>query len=311
MHQCTVFLATVLLNSKCPNKRSWITLAVAYLALISFCLAYWALLHFVRPVTTRAISIYPGINYSREMIEQPKLMIHRIDIDLTIPNITPLVTTPHQNANGNYHFVAQSTTDFLTTSKSLVAINGGFYNHTKLIDPWRYYPHRGDIVTPHGLIVHNGVRIELYKPGLPALCFTKQKTASIERHGCPASTWQGIAGAALLVKDGIIQIRPRADDPKTPQTAAALDSNGTQLSLYVVDGRQPGYSEGLAQYALAELMVQHKHTMAMSFDGGGSSAMAMKDKFGSRLLNVPTNAGIPYRQRFVATHLGVAVMQKQ
>jgi len=254
--------------------------------------------------------MHPAIHYARETSDNPKLVIHRADIDLLSQEILPVVTAPSSKLDTEYVFTAKSTTDFLQSTKSILAINGGFFDRTEIMDPWRYYPHRDDPVTPHGLVVRNGKRIELFKPGLPALCFAKKYSASIHRHGCPSGTWQGLAGAAELVRDGIIQVPPRADDPLAPQTAAALNTKGTHLTLYVVDGRQPGYSEGLTQYALAELMVKNKHTAAISFDGGGSSTMAGHDKFGARLLNVPINAGIPFRQRFVATHLGVQVKRR-
>jgi hypothetical protein len=306
-----LLLAMYVLNKRPPHLKAWIFLALAYLLLIGLAGAYWLLLHFVRPVIEVKKTLHPAITYSRVRSEAPNLVINSLDINLSHKEIVPVVTsfvTPQKTLDSAIQLLpAQSTVDFLRSSQAIVAINGGFFEFTELLDPWRYYPHEGDPVTPHGVLIAQGEKLEGLKPGLPALCFSKSNIATIHRHGCPLETWQGLAGAAELVRDGVIQIPPRADDPQAPQTAAALNGDGTKLTLYVVDGRQPGYSDGLTQYALAELVIKHGHTAAISFDGGGSSTMAGYDTFGVRLLNVPINAGIPFRQRYVATHLGIKI----
>lgn len=62
-----------------------------------------------------------------------------------------------------------------------------------------------------------------------------------------------------------------------PRTAVGLDSKG-RLLLLVVDGRQPGYSDGATFAELAEIFLGLNARYAVNLDGGGSSAMVVKGK---------------------------------
>jgi exopolysaccharide biosynthesis protein len=76
--------------------------------------------------------------------------------------------------------------------------------------------------------------------------------------------------------------------------------------MVVVDGRQPGYSEGASLMELAELMLEKGAFYAMNLDGGGSSSMVTAGKNGNaRLLNSPIDQHIPGRERAVGNHLGI------
>src|SRR5206468_2162421 len=60
-----------------------------------------------------------------------------------------------------------------------------------------------------------------------------------------------------------------------PRTAAGVDRDGRTLWLMVVDGRQPGFSEGVAVNELAGLMKEVGCWDALNLDGGGSSIMLL------------------------------------
>jgi hypothetical protein len=77
------------------------------------------------------------------------------------------------------------------------------------------------------------------------------------------------------------------------------------LWLVVVDGRQPGYSEGVSHDELVALFQQLGAADAMSLDGGGSATMVARGRFGPQLLNRPIHTGVPGRERPVANHLAV------
>jgi exopolysaccharide biosynthesis protein len=62
-----------------------------------------------------------------------------------------------------------------------------------------------------------------------------------------------------------------------PRTAVALDRARKTLWLVVVDGRQPGTSEGMSLRELADQLVELGAWSAINLDGGGSSVMLLRD----------------------------------
>jgi hypothetical protein len=67
--------------------------------------------------------------------------------------------------------------------------------------------------------------------------------------------------------------------------------------MAVVDGRQPGYSDGMTLYELAEYLVELDCSDAMNLDGGGSTTMVV----GDRVVNSPSGGA----QRNVVNALAV------
>ena len=68
-----------------------------------------------------------------------------------------------------------------------------------------------------------------------------------------------------------------ADYVLHPRTAVGFDDTGTWLLLIVVDGRQPGFSEGVSLYELAQIMQAQGCTQSINLDGGGSSIMLIQE----------------------------------
>lgn len=60
-----------------------------------------------------------------------------------------------------------------------------------------------------------------------------------------------------------------------PRTVIGIKPNGT-LVLYVVDGRQPGFSEGLGLTDVAAHLVDLGCSTVVNMDGGGSTVMAVR-----------------------------------
>jgi exopolysaccharide biosynthesis protein len=88
-----------------------------------------------------------------------------------------------------------------------------------------------------------------------------------------------------------------------PRTLLGLNARGTRAWLVVVDGRQKGYSMGMTLRQEADLMLAMGATRAINLDGGGSSALVLRDVAGAvRTVNKPSDAG---GERPVANALGV------
>lgn len=83
-----------------------------------------------------------------------------------------------------------------------------------------------------------------------------------------------VGGNLILVESG--EIPPLEDnsfnETVAPRTAAGIKSDGTMFFV-VVDGRMPGYSEGVDIFELADIMKEMGAVDAINLDGGGSSTM--------------------------------------
>lgn len=154
----------------------------------------------------------------------------------------------------------------------------------------------------------------------PAVVFDEDGTASAGRIGVDAlggladavagvgpSTTDSVPGT-LLVDDGVntgttARVQPLA---RNPRTAAGVDESGETLILIVIDGRQPGWSDGVTLPELADLMIEFGAHDAVNLDGGGSSSF-LYDRGGVQLENRPSDGA----HRPVANHLGVEVSEAQ
>ena len=89
-------------------------------------------------------------------------------------------------------------------------------------------------------------------------------------------------GGACVHEDGVLH----------PRTALGLQRDGCTLWLVVVDGRQPGFSEGMSCREMAEFMQRLGCWDAMNLDGGGSSCLLLDaDGTGLRVMNQPSDKG--------------------
>ena len=101
-----------------------------------------------------------------------------------------------------------------------------------------------------------------------------------------------IGGGPQLIKNGRTEITNAAEkilpsfvSDGHPRTAIARLKSG-QILLLTVDGRQPGESIGMSLTMLADLLLEFGAVEAINLDGGGSTAMVIKNK----LVNKPSDA---------------------
>ncbi len=72
-----------------------------------------------------------------------------------------------------------------------------------------------------------------------------------------------------------------------PRTAVGFSQDSTVLYMFVVDGRQTGFSVGMSLYELADYMLEWGVYNGINLDGGGSSAMVVRNE----VKNSPSDAG--------------------
>jgi hypothetical protein len=99
--------------------------------------------------------------------------------------------------------------------------------------------------------------------------------------GAPGPVEELVGGFPLLLLDGepaldrVPAIREAFAARRHPRSAVAIRSDGTIL-LVTVDGRQPGYSDGMTLPELTDLLVELGATDALNLDGGGSTALVVR-----------------------------------
>jgi len=245
--------------------------------------------------------LFGGITYQRIVRQSPRLLvIHIVTVDLKAEGIKSLVTPG--DADQARPLSAKTTSQFLKDNALQLAINGDAFV------PWAdngllgYTPRPGERVTPLGLAASRG---KLYSPDTdeqPTLYLGDAGKAAI--NAMTGKLYNAISGYELLVQRGAAVAGLSTDDPD-PRTAVGLNRAGSLLTIVVVDGRQPGYSEGVTEAELAAILLEQGVYSAMNLDGGGSSTLVIQGEDGQPLvLNSPVHQGIPGNERPVGNHLG-------
>lgn len=227
------------------------------------------------------------------------MAIHVFTVDLTAPGIRLLVTPGE--AEASLPLKARTTSEYLEEFDLQLAVNGSGFN------PWfdlglLYYPHSGNAVKPYGWAASQGTVYAEGSSTSNVLYLYKNNTASIN---IPfGEMYNAISGLPLLAAGG--EARPHLGGSPEPRTAIGLTMDRRKLIIVVVDGRQPGYSEGATLDELAELMLEYNAFTALNLDGGGSSTLVVEGPNGeAQVVNSPIHQGIPGNERPVGNHLGI------
>jgi hypothetical protein len=261
--------------------------------------------HRIQPVPLHQ-QLFQGIDYDREIRQSPrKMVIHVITIDLNAPGIRFLVTPAQPTDGRDLH--ARKTSVFLEKFRLQLAINANYFYPFRSESPFDYFPHAGDGVDVCGYAASLG-HVYSNKPWRPGTLFISQTNqASFETPIGPV--YNAISGGGFILRNGVVQPPPLIADEKDepyPRAALGLSKDSTRMFLVMIDGKQRGYSEGVTLTELAQIASEHGADTAIRLDEGGSCALATEDGPGvAKLLNVPINNRIPYRERVVANHLGV------
>jgi hypothetical protein len=91
----------------------------------------------------------------------------------------------------------------------------------------------------------------------------------------PADTRYAVSGSAIVLQNGIVTARPDATT-RHPRSAVGLSADGRSLLMVAVDGRQE-HSRGVTLEELGTLMQSLGANRALNLDGGGSTALVVKD----------------------------------
>jgi hypothetical protein len=246
--------------------------------------------------------LFEGVSYQRlERTDPRPMVIHLVTVDLRAEGISFLVTPGDPKAE--LPLKARTTSQFLKEFNLQLAINGDGatpWHSTSIFD---YYPHVGDPVKPIGFAASRGVVYAQDTDEEPTLYISVKNQASLDQP--KGKVYNAVSGNQLLLRNG--QVTENLDDSQPePRTAIALDRNARRLIILVVDGRQPGYSEGATLADLAEILLENRAYNGMNLDGGGSSTLVIADQEGNpQVLNSPIDNLIPGRERPTGNHIGI------
>jgi hypothetical protein len=291
-----------------PAKRRSLLRAVLWLlATLLFTVSALAFWYYHRPLPSNLRkTLFQGITYERQVRETPRrCILHIVTIDLKAPGVEFLVTPGDPSKPRPLR--ASLTSQFAKEFGVQIAVNGDFFFPWRSRAPWNYYPHVRDPVELEG---HAASRGAFYSRGgqrwkYPVLNISPDNRITLDP---PTSRYyNAISGDMLLLKDGQIQSSPAPyhTEPQ-PRTVLAVNRDRTKLLIFVVDGRQPNYSEGLTTPELGAVIKEFGGDTALNLDGGGSATLVAQSGNGSyEVLNCPIDHRIPGRERPVANHLGV------
>ncbi len=285
---------------KAPSKRAFVALIVLLLAALACDFGRFNPAGMGRSqpdYETR--ELFPGAVYMRVVRQTPRpLVFHVVTIDL-MSGIRNMVTEGNPDTQ---RVAAQTTSSFLQQNNLILAINGDGFTPWFDLGPFGSEPDPGDRVDPLGFAVSRSTVYSEAARAHPILYLYEDGSADI--NVLENKLFNAISGFDLLVSvnetvSGLDNFR------KEPRTAVGLNQYGTQMIIIVVDGRMPGYSEGVTERELAGLMLEQNVFTAMNMDGGGSSTLVIRGADGQpEILNTPIHNGVPGRERPVANHLG-------
>lgn len=263
--------------------------------------------HRPQPANTR-VELFDGLTYRREVRQQPRpLIVHVVQIDLDTPGLSFLVTP--SDPVGGHEVRALTTSQFLAKYDLQLAINGDFFWPWWYRTLFDYYPHVGDPTDVNGLAASQGdvYSEETANDPRPTLFLAQDNRAGIDQSIGPV--YNAISGQPAIVENGRSSDQIKPDEyyaSPQPRTAIGLNREQRTLLLFVIDGRQSGYSEGVTLPELAQIAIEYGADRAFNLDGGGSSTLVIEDAAGQpQILNSPIHASVPGMERPVGNHLGV------
>jgi hypothetical protein len=168
----------------------------------------------------------------------------------------------------------------------------------------------GQPIKNMGIVISGGKLIAPANRNYDALVFYKDGKAAIVSQSSLQSI-ENIENAAggfhKILADGQLAERTQTREERHPRSAAGVSADGSYLYLLVIDGRRAG-SVGSTEMETALVLRSLGSWEGINFDGGGSSALALRYEDGKvRTVNTPVHNGIPNQERAVAGCLGVSL----
>lgn len=273
--------------------------------LIGWCAAEFLLALGDTAPADMTFTMFTGVTYQRKQTATPRnIVVHVLLVDTKLAGMQFLVTPPSHSSG---LVCSRKTSQFIKDFGMKIAINGDGFSY---LDPTQYPPQTycvtgGEPLKVFSYAASRGTAYAAKLPDRPVLYISQ--TNAIQFDTPSGNLYNAISGDRYLVNKGIVPASLESQSIE-PRTAIGLSQNGRTLVLAVVDGRQPGYSEGATFPEMGNIMKAHGAYNAINMDGGGSSTLAIMGILGvPHVLNSPIEGGIRGNEAAVANHLGIRV----
>lgn len=229
--------------------------------------------------------VVPGVEYRQ--IERDGVDAHAVRVDLSQPQLQIIATSEPERG--------LTVTEFASRNGAVVAINGDYFDLDLrpiglAMGGGRVWAEAIESIRRQEVVGVGGRRVQIFPRADPL------RTPEPWMSGA-------VSGWPTVVEDCEPVERLPGSDHFTraphPRTAVGLSADQQQLYLVVADGRREGVP-GLTLPELARLLDDLGACTAVNLDGGGSSAMWVRD----RIVNQPSDL----IERPVANHLAVRVV---
>jgi hypothetical protein len=238
-----------------------------------------------------------GIDYFCGKISSPTLEFWALKIDLSAQELDIVVKGGTQIED---QILSTKVSNFARDNDLLAGINAVPFDIVSSKE--------GKPIQNVGIVVSGGKLIASANPNYDALVFYKDGKAAIVNQSAIKSIENienAVGGFHQILSNGELTQRTRDRKARHPRSAAGISQDGKYLYFILIDGRRAG-SIGATEEETALLLRRLGAWEGINFDGGGSSALAMRFANGKiRVVNTPIHGGIPGRERAVAGCIGV------
>jgi hypothetical protein len=236
----------------------------------------------------------PALQYRHLVRTEPRpLQIHAVRYELPCREleVACVVAAPDPDGGGPAE-TSLSHPEIIVTNRSLlVAINANPFEPVASglgIKP-RGYIH-GWPASISGLAIEDGVRRSDRDGSGCNFWIDRAGQPVISCDEPPPGVSQAVGGFNIVLRDGDITVPATGGQHLAPRSAVGFDRERRWLWLVVIDGRQPGYSEGVDLHEVALILLELGCSEGLNLDGGGSSALFFADtrEGPARLMNKPS-----------------------
>lgn len=238
---------------------------------------------------TEAKAVHPSILRMAFSVEQPRLMkgsCIRVDLAdetlrFNVPGRAEAWGEPMPECPERPFRILtrrQTVRNYMLTSRKPVEEGGMGLNMLVAVNssPWSPWekPWNHQYADRTGLIVSEG---ELVAPstGYPSFIVYKDGHVAFDKLAPSDSITNiqtAVSGFSIVMTNSVILVK---NDPANlaPRTGFGLSRDKRYLTFFVVDGRQPEYSQGANTYEVAEWLRYFGADSGMNMDGGGSTTL--------------------------------------
>jgi hypothetical protein len=242
-----------------------------------------------------------GIDYFYGKISSPALEFWALQIDLYAQGIEIVV---RGGASFGGKTLSAKVSNFVRDNNLLAGINAVPFDIASSKE--------GSVIQNMGIVISDGKQIAPVNRNYDALVFYKDGGAAIVNQSAINSIENienAVGGFHQILKEGEPAQRTIDNRARHPRSAAGISHDGKYLYLAVIDGRRNG-SIGATEEETALLLRLLGSWEGINFDGGGSSALAMRFTDGTvKTVNTPIHNGIPGLERAAAGCIGVRLRE--